>query len=127
MEHLGPQLPVEGKVPASMVTKPLDGLPVGDPLQILQQTHAQQQNRFEGHAAIVGTVTTLQLGTSLSQHRIDLQGKEPVAVSRAKQAAGEPGGGKEFRLGGEGGQTHNIARDKANAIRLCYKVAIDLC
>lgn len=65
MEHLVPQLPVEGEVPAGMVTESLDGLPVGDRLQILQQAHAQQQNRFEGHTAIVGTVTTLQLRTSL--------------------------------------------------------------
>ena len=92
MEHIVTQLPVEGKVPTRMVTEQLDGLPVGDRLQILQQAHAQQQNRFEGHTTIVGTVTTLQLRTSLNQHRIDLQGEKPVAIPRAKQAAGEPGG-----------------------------------
>ena len=124
MEHLVTQLPVEGEVPAGMVTEPLDGLPVGDRLQILQQAHAQQQNRFEGHTAIVGTVTTLPLGTSAHEHRMDLLGKKPVAVSRAKQAAGAPGRGKEFRLGGEDGQAHNLARDKANAMRLLYGVAI---
>jgi len=41
-----------------------------------------------------------------------------------KEAAGEPGCGKEFRLRGKGGQAHNLAHDKANIIRLPYRVVI---
>jgi hypothetical protein len=44
--------------------------------------------------------------------------EKPVTVGRGKEAAGKPGGGKEFRLGGENGQAHKLAHDKANTIRL---------
>jgi hypothetical protein len=43
-----------------VVAEQFHGLTVGNPLQILQQAHPQQQNRFEGYPAIVGTVTNFE-------------------------------------------------------------------
>ena len=45
-----------------------------------------------GGAALVGTVAWGQLCAGARQDRIDLLGEKPVAVSRAKEAAGEPCG-----------------------------------
>ncbi len=106
MEHLVPDLPVQREVPAGMVADQFDGLTIRHRLQILQQAHAQQQDRFNSHTAIVAAVTILQLGASLRQYGIDLLGKEPVAVGGGEELAGEPGGGKEFRLGGKDRQAH---------------------
>ena len=64
------------------------------------------------------TIAGLQLGANPGQRGIDLLREKPVAVGGGKEAAGEAGGGKEFRLGGENGQAHNLAGDKANIIRL---------
>ena len=106
MEHLVPDLPVQREVPAGMVADQFDGLTVRHRLQILQQAHAQQQDRFNRHTAIVGAVTVLQLGARLRQYGIDLLGKEPVTVGGGEELAGEPGGGKEFGLGGKNRQAH---------------------
>ena len=96
-----------------MVVKHVHRLTIGDPLQILPQAHAQQQDRFDGNATVVRTVARFQLGTNLCQRGIDLLGEKPVAVGGFKELAREPGRGKEFRLGRERWQAHRRGPDKS--------------
>ena len=102
-------------------------LTVGHRLQILQQADPEQEDRFNGHATVVRAITGLQLGANRDQGRIDFLTEKPVTVGGVKEAAGETGGGKEFRLRGEGGQAHNLAHDKANTIGLPYRVVTIIC
>ena len=127
MEQLIAHLPVQGEIPTGMVAEQIHRLTVGRGLQILQQAYPQQEDRFNGQAAVVRAIASLQFGANPGQRRIDLLREKPVTVGVGKEAAGEPGGGKEFRLGGEGGQAHNLARDKANTIRLPYGVVTIIC
>jgi hypothetical protein len=116
MEQLIAHLPVQGEVPTGMVVEQIHRLTVGHRLQILQQAQPQQEDRFNGDAAIVRAIAGLQFGANPGQRGIDLQGEKPVTVVAGKEAAGEAGGGKEFRLGGESRQTRNETQDKADSI-----------
>jgi len=103
MEQLVSHLPVQSEVPTGVVAKQIHRLTVRHGLQILQQAHPQQENRFNGQTTVVRAIAGLELGANPGQRRIDLLREKPVAVVLGKETAGEPGGGKEFRLGGESG------------------------
>jgi hypothetical protein len=49
------RLPVQGEVSTDVVVQHLHRLPIRQPVQLLQNTHAQHQHRLNGHATIVGS------------------------------------------------------------------------
>ena len=69
------QLPVESKVPARVIAQHLDGLPVGQTIQELEQAHAQHQDRFHRFPAVVHAIAGFQLRARADQTGIDDLGK----------------------------------------------------
>lgn len=61
------QLAVQGEVPAGVVPKPVDRLPVGDAVQVLGQADSEEEHRLDGGPAGVGVVGLFQLGAHLDQ------------------------------------------------------------
>ncbi len=107
VKSLGGDVQIERQLPAQMVFAHLHSLPVGDPLQKLEQEHAQQHGRFHAGPSVAGAVTLLQFGASPQQQREDLLGEKPVTIAWGEEFSGENVDGAEERsLGIQDGQTH---------------------
>jgi hypothetical protein len=89
------------EVPTDMIAEKLDGLAIGSPLQILEDTNAQQQDWLDSLPAIVGAVTFFQLFARPRQNGVDFQGEETIAVVLWKKRGTRRGGRKKIGLSGE--------------------------
>jgi len=66
----------------------LDGLPVRNPIDILQDTHAEHQHRLKGRAPVLRTIALFQGGARPRQARVNQFGKEGVAVVWGEETGG---------------------------------------
>jgi hypothetical protein len=88
------QLTVQSEIPTRMIAQHFYRLPIRNGFQMLPQAYSQQQDGLNGNAPVSGTIANLQLGSSCGDNRINLEGKEPVAVGLGEELAGECGGGE---------------------------------
>jgi hypothetical protein len=85
MEPSVTELAVEGEVPTRMIPQALQGLTVGNPVEVLQETDPQQQDGLNGTAAAAGLVGLLQKGAAANQAGINLLSEETVTVVSRKE------------------------------------------
>ena len=105
MEEWVTQLAVDGEVPASVITKHVDGLTVRDTLEVLQEANTQEHDWFNGSTTRTLGIGCLDLDSGGDDPREDQRGEEAIAIGLGEEGGRDGGEGKEGALGGEGGQT----------------------